>query len=281
MLDAIAGLCHPVRMSSSTPDFQTVTYRTVDSNPIQMDIYRPEGRTGPRPGVLFVHGGGWSGGKRTQFSWHAREMARLGFVAATASYRLAPAYPYPAALDDVQCAMRWLRAHAQELNLDPARIGAYGSSAGGHLVACLGVRDTRCDCEPALSGFSSRAQCVVDVHGLHDFNVLANVKILETSKFAFLGGTQKEKPDAWTDASPLYFIDAETAPIFLAHDPGDPTVPFDQTVAFAAALVKAARPVEFMPTPGSGHGYCYNPENPWSLKLWPRAVAWLTSWLKD
>jgi acetyl esterase/lipase len=258
---------------------QTITYRTINDSSLEMDICLPEGTPGPRPGVLFIHGGGWSGGRRAQFTWHIHELARHGFVAASASYRLSAVARYPAALDDVQCAMRWLRAHAQELQLDPARLGAFGGSAGGHLVACLGTRETRSDCEPALRGFSSRAQCVVDVHGIHDFHALRDIADLEPSVLRFLGA-KEENADAWTDASPIHFVDADTAPMFLAHDPADATVPYGQTVLFAAALVKAARPVEFLPTPGSGHGYCYTPDNPWTLKLWPRTVAWLTGWLK-
>jgi acetyl esterase/lipase len=260
-------------------DPQTIAFRTFADTALEMDVFPAEKGAGPRPGVLFIHGGGWSAGQRTQFTWHARELAKLGFVTAAASYRLAPAHPYPAALDDCQYAMRWLRAHAAEWNLDPARLGACGSSAGGHLAACLAVRDTRSDDEPALRGFSSRAQCVVDVHGVHDFRTLAPT-VLTACNAAFLGGSAAEKPEAWQDASPAAFVDALTAPIMLTHDPNDPTVPYAQSVSFAAALMDAGRPVEFLPTPGSGHGFVYNPENAWTQRLWPRAVAWLSSWLK-
>lgn len=260
------------------PDPTTVAYRTLADNRLEMEVFAAEQGEGLRPGVLFIHGGGWTAGNRTQFTWHARELARLGFVTATASYRLAPAHPYPAALDDCQCAMRWLRAHAAEWNLDPARIGAMGSSAGGHLAACLAVRDTRSEDEPSLNGYSSRAQCVVDVHGIHDFPALPET-ILARATTAFLRGSRKEQPEAWRDASPIAFVDARTAPIMLTHDPKDPTVPYEQSVRFAEALMKAGRPVEFLPTPGSGHGFVYGPDNAWTKRLWPRAVAWLSGWL--
>lgn len=258
---------------------QTIVYRTFADAALEMDVCPAEKGDGPRPGVLFIHGGGWSAGKRTQFAWHARELAKAGFVTATASYRLAPAHPYPAALDDCQYAMRWLRAHAAEWNLDPARLGAVGSSAGGHLAACLGVRETRVDDVPALRGFSSRAQCVVDVHGVHDFRALAPNALVK-STVPFLGGTAEEVPGAWTEASPITFVDDQSAPMMLTHDPKDPTVPYAQSVSFAAALIQAARPVEFLPTPGSGHGFVYNPDHAWTRRLWPRAVAWLTEWLQ-
>lgn len=260
-------------------DPKTFTYRTVENQALELDLFLPAPREGLRPGVLFLHGGGWNGGKRTQFSWHAKTMAEAGFVAATASYRLAAIAPYPAALDDCQCAVRWLRAHAADFQLDPGRLGAFGSSAGGHLVACLGVRETREEVEPALKGFSSRVQAVVDVHGVHDLTVLASPNRLDKTLNLFLGGTFEEKPDAWRDASPELCVDANTAPMFLTHAPDDPTVPYDQTVRFAHALMKAARPFEFMPTPGSGHGFVYNPEHEWSKRVFPRAQAFLSQWL--
>lgn len=257
---------------------KTLVYRSSGQVELEMDVFPSEQGEGRRPGVLFLHGGGWSGGDRTQFTWHARELARYGFVTATASYRLAPDHCYPAALDDCQYAMRWLRAHASEWNLDPARIGAFGSSAGGHLAACLATRDTRSDCDPALSGFSSRAQCVVDVHGIHDFMTL-DPNVLRECNLAFLGGTREEKSEIWQDASPAAFVDSQTTPLLLTHDPNDPIVPYQQTLSLALALMKAARPFEFMPTPGAGHGFVYDRENIWTQRLWPRAVAWFSGWL--
>ncbi len=257
----------------------THVYRMVDGVALQLDMFPPGRGEGLRPGMLFIHGGGWCRGSRSAFAWHARELAKHGYVAATVSYRLAPAHPYPAALDDCQCAMRWLRAHAAEWSLDPNRIGVFGSSAGGHLAACLGTRDTRDECEPALRGHSSRAQCVVDVHGIHDFLSLDS-RYLVDSKIAFLGGTLEKRGDVWRDASPGLFVDSHTAPVMLTHDPNDPTVPYEQSVNFAAALMKAARPLEFLPTPGSKHGFVYGSDNEWTKRLWPRAIAWLESWLE-
>lgn len=257
---------------------QTFTYFKAGETALELDLYRPETGAGLHPGVLFIHGGGWTGGRRAQFAAHARLFAEAGFVAATASYRLAGVAPYPAALDDCQCAVRWLRAHAADFRLDPGRLGAFGSSAGGHLVACLGVRETREDVAPELRGFSSRVNAVVDIHGVHDFPALAGCANLDC-KEQFLGGTFAEKADAWRDASPSLFVNGDTAPMFIAHDPGDTTVPYDQSVRLVSALMTAARPFEFMPTPGSGHGYVYNIENDWAKRVVPPALMWLRRWL--
>lgn len=255
---------------------RTLTYAQVGSVSLEMELFLPTIPAPNRPGVLFVHGGGWSGGGRHQFLWHARDMARRGFVAASMSYRLVPGAIYPAQLDDCQRAMRWLRKHAVEIGLDPARLGAVGSSAGGHLVACLGVRDTRDDSDPELQGVSSKANCVVDVHGVHDLPALIDEKKLVETSIKLIGGPITEKQAAWEDASPLRFVDGNSAPMMIVHDPGDPTVPYSQSVKFATALMNAARPVHFIPAPGAGHGFVYGPQNPWTQRIWPDVVAWLT-----
>jgi acetyl esterase/lipase len=258
---------------------RTITYRTMDSIDLQMDIYAPEGTGTGRPGVLFFHGGGWSGGNRTQFTWHAQQLAERGYVAATASYRLCKAGPtYPAAFDDCQAAVRWLRKNGAELGLDPMRLGVVGSSAGGHLVALLGVRETRDDSDPTLQGVSSRPQCVVDIHGVHHLPSLHFPGIIKASA-AFIGGDVLTMPDAWADASPLEFIDAKTPPTMLVHAPDDPSVPYDQSVRFAAALAEHHCHFTFYPCPGAGHGFIYDPGNTWTRRVWPLAVMWLEYWL--
>jgi acetyl esterase/lipase len=256
----------------------TITYRKVNDIELQMDVFVPQKSAELKPGVLFIHGGGWNGGKRSTFFWHAQQLADLGFVTASASYRFSSVAPFPAALDDCQAAIRWFRKHAVEFGLDESRVGVFGSSAGGHLVACLGVRETLDDSDPDLKGISSRAQCVVDVHGVHDLPSIRGESLVKIATL-FCGGTLSEKPEVWHNASPIEFIDDKTAPTMLIHDPGDPTVPYDQSVRYATALMNAARPVSFVPSPGSKHGFVYNPEHVWTKQIWPQAVSWLKFWL--
>lgn len=252
---------------------ETHTYATPATGDLELDVWYPEPTGEARPGVLFVHGGGWSGGKRPQFFWHAEQLAARGYVAASASYTLSGVAPFPAALDDVQLAMRWLRSKADDFGLDPQRLGAMGSSAGGHLVACLGVRETLHP-EIGLSEFSSRANAVVDVHGIHD---LAN--FAGKSCELFLGGPFEEKRELAREASPIFFIDANTPPMLLLHDPDDPTVPYADSVAFAHELLKAGVHTSFLVVKGCGHGFVYGPQNPCTQKWWPDCVAFFERWL--
>lgn len=286
--------------TTTAPAFTTITYGQTPQQPLELDLFLPASRpTTPQtnlpgvPAVLFIHGGGWSGGNRRQFHWHAAQLAARGMVAASASYRLSKVAKYPSALDDCQLALRWLRQHAADYGIDPARIGVMGSSAGGHLVACLGVRDTRprprnagegdapgeVDAPPELANVSSRAQCVVDVHGVHDLPYHVG-KHLDKTCVEFIGGNLDDKRALWEDASPIRFIDEKTAPMLIIHDPKDTVVPYEDSVLFAHALIRAARPIEFMPTPGAGHGFVYSPSHEWTQRVWPHCVAWLERWLR-
>ena len=122
-------------------------YRTGASKQWRLDLAMKKDSNGkPRPGIVVIHGGGWVEGDRSSFasrkhgvSGNIEEFADLGFVAATINYRLSGEALFPTALEDCKCAVRWLRAHAKEYNLDPKQIGAYGNSAGGHLAMLLGM----------------------------------------------------------------------------------------------------------------------------------------------
>ncbi len=258
-----------------------VVYGRAGEHDLRLDLYQPRGAVGLRPGLVFVHGGGWSAGERQGFRWHAEQAARLGYVAVTIDYRLCGQAVWPAQLDDCQRAVRWLRAQAADLRLDPARLGSFGSSAGGHLAACLGVRDTRDDSDLALAGLPSRVQCVIDYNGIHDLRgpVAASDEARDMVT-AFLGAPTEQIPTVSADASPVTFVDDRAAAMLLIHDPGDEVVHYEQSVQLALALMQAGRPVEMLPAPGAGHGFAYSPDNPWQQRTWPVALAWLARHLR-
>src|SRR6266536_2716994 len=144
-----------------------VTYRTVDGEQLGLDVYQPAKKGKNRPAVVVVHGGGWTQGDKSLFAQQANQLAERGFVAFSVNYRLAPAHPYPAAVDDVEAAVAWVRKHAREYGVDPTRIGALGGSAGGHLVGLLGT-----DGEGSLKT-GHRVAAVVSWSGPMDFVSLA------------------------------------------------------------------------------------------------------------
>src|SRR3954468_11590862 len=159
-----------------------------ESGPLAADVYRPHG-PGPFPGILVVHGGAWRMGARADFATIAHGLAERGYTAVAIDYRLAPTYKFPAQIYDCQAAVRWMRSHASELKIDPARIGGFGYSAGGHLVALLGTLDDKQLREPGLAANapSSRLQAVVAGGAPCDFRSLPG----DSERIAFwLGGTR-------------------------------------------------------------------------------------------
>lgn len=233
-----------------------VIYGTVDDEPLLLDVFKPPARTAPRPAVVLVHGGGMFTGSRADMSEPARKLASAGYVAYAVDYRLVDLatrrHPWPDQLDDVQRAVRWVRANAARYGADPERVGAYGWSAGGQLAALLGTRDTRED-SPADATFSSRVSCVLDLAG--DVDLAEYTRPPELHEVvALLGGTFAEQPERYRDVTPLSWIDARTVPFLIIHGTQDDVVPIEQSRRLAAVLRAAGVDVEYVELAGVGHG---------------------------
>jgi acetyl esterase/lipase len=233
-----------------------VVYGMVDDEPLLLDVYRPPVRAAPRPAVVLVHGGGMWTGSRADMAEPARQLARAGYVAVAIDYRLVDAeagrHRWPAQLDDVQLAVRWVRAGADRYGVDPERVGAYGWSAGGQLAALLGVRDTR-DLTLANPDHASRVACVIDLAGDVDLTAYTVPPALD-EVVALLGGTPADVPERFRDVSPLSWIDTQTVPFLVIHGLEDDVVPIEQSRRLVAGLRAAGVEVEYTELPGAGHG---------------------------
>jgi acetyl esterase/lipase len=222
-----------------------------ESGPLKMDVYMPQG-SGPFPGVLVVHGGAWMMGSRVQLAAVADGLAKHGYTAAAISYRLAPKHPFPAQIYDCQAAVRWMRENASELKLDPARIGGFGYSAGGHLVALLGTLgddDFREEGVPNTAP-SARLQAVVAGGAPCDFRVMP----AESRQIAYwLGGSRAEKPDAYRIASPATFITGDDPPMFFFHGARDLLVPAHSAQRMVGLLTTAGVAAEMHTIQHAGH----------------------------
>jgi len=250
----------------------------------KMDLYLPAGFAGPRPGVELIHGGGWQGGDKNFYMPLGRALAARGFVAFSVNYRLTPAARYPAQADDVQSATRWVRAHAGEYHLDPARLGALGDSAGGHLSLILGTRDTQNSTDPALAAQSSHVQCVVDFYGPSDLTTATPaVPQTDGQKYVarvlhdLLGGAPQDSPALARAASPLFSVDAKSAPTLIITGTDDPLVSPAQSERMADALRAAGVETTLAVMYKQGHGFL-NPGDPQTYGA--MAVEWLTRHLK-
>jgi acetyl esterase/lipase len=205
-----------------------ITYIQRDGHALQMDLYLPGAASGAPlparlPAIVFVHGGGWQSGVRANFAPMAIRMAERGFAAATISYRLSPQARYPAAIHDVKAALRWVRAHAGEYGIDPARIAVGGGSAGGQIASLAGVTNgiDKFDPDGGPGAVSSAAQAIVNIDGLSDFTSEAarkeedNPARQPTSAGAWFGGTYAEKAALWHEASPTFYVGPRTPPILF------------------------------------------------------------------
>ncbi len=217
----------------------------------KLDLCLPEKAVGARPGVILVHGGAWVGGDKGSLGGPCRLLAQRGFVAATVNYRLGlksvATTQWPAQLVDVQLAVRWLRAQASKLNLDPQRLGAWGSSAGGHLVTFLGSLKTIYpgDQAPLLANESPAVSWVVDEFGPVDLTANKDAP-LNGVFLTLFGASYQQDPAAYHNASPLFDVGSQSAPTLIIQGTHDTTVPPIQSMELRQALQKNNVPVEFI-----------------------------------
>jgi acetyl esterase/lipase len=214
----------------------------------------------PMPAVLWIHGGGWRGGSHK--GNRALPLAAQGYFTASIEYRLSGEATWPAQIEDCKLGVRWLRANAAKYHVNPDRIGCWGSSAGGHLAAFLGVSGdkTGFDGQGGHPGVSSRVQAVVDFCGPADMTEgslgiqNATGERESPAVLGLAGAPFKEKPAVWKQLSPIIHVTPDDAPILIVHGDKDTTVPIVHSERFEAALKKAGVPVEFLRVKGGGHG---------------------------
>jgi acetyl esterase/lipase len=247
-----------------------LVYRTVDGQDLHLDAFVPTTTsTARRPAIVFVHGGGWTGGLKDSIEDEARWAAQLGFVTVSVEYRLAPDYPYPAAVDDVRAAVRWLRAPAQvaEFGIDPKRIGALGASAGGHLVGMLATTGSG-----ALTK-GSRVRAAVSWSGIMDMtresDTYSAIKYTPTvADFLVCTYDQPGCKEREDEASPISHVDRSDAPMLLVNTE-DEIVPPDQARVMSIALSRVRVPNRLVVLPGDAHAQAYR------ATQWADAVAFL------
>jgi acetyl esterase/lipase len=228
----LAGKLKPIDLTIDVPETVThernIAFGKGGDHPLQLDLYSPKERPHPLPAILFIHGGGWSGGYRQMYHYYCTKFAERGYVAATASYRLSSEAPFPAAVEDVKCAVRWLRANSRKLGIDPNKICVAGGSAGGHLAMMIGYSSD----VPELEGkggnpdTSSRVQAVVDLYGPTDLTDDFAKSRKEVSRF--IGKKFDEAPDTYRLASPVTHVTKDDPPTLILHGSIDSTVPIHQ-----------------------------------------------------
>lgn len=239
--------------------FETgIEYANPDGQRLQLNLARPKTGDGPFPAVVCIHGGGFRAGKREGYDALCHKLAQNGYVALTASYRLAPKYPFPAAVHDSKAAVRWLRANAAKYKVDADRIGTTGGSAGGHLAQFLGVTAgvREFEGDGGNADRSSRVKCVVNVYGPSDFTKSYGKSVDAAEVLPlFLGGNLQTHLKEHRRASPLNWVTPNAAPTLCIHGTEDKYVAHEQAVWIVDRLKNAGVEAELLTLDGAGHGF--------------------------
>ncbi len=228
-----------------------------------LDLYVPLKGKQPYPVVVWVHGGSWMYGDKSEVC-PGSPLLGAKYAIASINYRLDTESSFPAQIYDLKAAVRFLRAHAQQYHLDPDRIAVWGSSAGGHLAALLGTSGNVKALEGSLGygAFSSRVQAVVDWCGPTDFNTAdsqapAYCKIKfhgQTSPVYVLMGGRMDK-NSLASASPVTYVSKDDPPFLLMHGDLDDAIPPGQSKQLHKALLSSGVSSEYHHLPGYGHSF--------------------------
>lgn len=236
-----------------------IEYGKVGDLTLKLDLYRPKDRPKePLPAVLYIHGGAWKSGDKAPAPPHILALARHGYAVASVNYRLTGVAPFPAQIEDCMCAVQWVRVNAARYGMDPDRIGAWGGSAGGHLVLLLGCADASSGLgsKDGPPGISTRVHAVCSWFGPADLVKAAREGTGRTGVLpSFLGGTLEEKPEAYKQASPVTHVTKDDPPVLMIHGDADDVVPIGQSEVMLEKLKEAGVEATLIRVKNAGHGF--------------------------
>ena len=200
-----------------------IVYSRIGTRKLVLDIFYPKKSKQKNPAVLMIHGGGWRSGDRSHNTPTAKLLADNGYVAVSAEYRLSTEATYPAAVQDLKTAVRWMRANARKYKIDTSKIATWGCSAGGQLAALLGTTngDAKFEGVGGYQNYSSNIQAIVDVDGtlafIHPESGEGNDSKGKSAATYWFGFSKTERPDLWHEAAPLNHVSSKTPPILFIN----------------------------------------------------------------
>ncbi len=245
-----------------------IVFATAGGTNLTLDAFIPAG-DGPFPTCILVHGGAWMNGTKTSYITPLfTPLSQAGFTWFTINYRLAPQHRFPACIEDVESAIRWVKAHASEYKADPQRIALIGESAGGQLVSLAGAR----------ASVDTRVAAVVPFYAPHDMALRVKQSPVLPAWVAPLFGLTELNDAAWQtlrDASPINHVRPGMPPYLLIHGTKDDKVPFEQSLSFQKKMQAAGNTCDLIAIEGGTHGM-----GGWE-KLDPGYKEKLVAWLRE
>ncbi|MDD3356499.1 MAG: alpha/beta hydrolase [Dysgonamonadaceae bacterium] len=235
------------KIPETIEEIKNVEYKNVYGKSLQIDLYKPKNAGEPLPLLLFIHGGGWKSGKRSDYMVYLISFAEKGYMTGTVSYRLKRDSIYPASVEDVSDAVEWVFKNGENFGYDPHRVALIGGSAGAHLsmLAAYGWRGSRSQMDSIAN--NNQIKAVVDIYGPVDLtDDYAQTQSLVTG---FMGHSYREKPELYKEASPITYLSKSAPPTLILHGTSDKLVPIHQSDTLKSRLDELEVPCEYYKLP--------------------------------
>jgi acetyl esterase/lipase len=241
-----------------------VVFREFGPVKLRLDVYRPRHATGPVPAAIYIHGGAWVTGNRRHSRFMLYELAAAGWAVFSISYRFAPRFPLPAAIEDCKAAVAWVREHGAQYGARTEQVVVIGGSAGGHLASLVALTPNDPRFQPGFEGADTRVQGAVVLYGVPDFEAaffdeslvgfaLFQEKVLFKTRY-------KDNPEVFRMAQPVSYLSKDAPPMLLVHGESDSLVPIEASRQFYRKLREAgAGRVHLLEVPLGLHAFEITP----------------------
>ena len=237
-----------------------ITYVTANNYEAKLDVYRRRNSPQPRPTLINIHGGGWTGGSKESNSLMFLPFLQMGWNVVNVEYRLARVSLAPAAVEDCLCALRWVHRNAKQYDFDTSRLVVTGDSAGAHLALTTGMLPASAGLDRECPGTEElKVAAIINWYGIVDVVDLLDGPNMKTYAVTWLGSMPDREVVA-KRVSPLTYVRAGLPPVLTIHGDADPTVPYTHALRLREALDKAGVPNRLVTVPGGRHGNFTQPE---------------------
>lgn len=258
-LSTVLALLSVAYTFAGEPSHRDIEYARVGDVSLKLDLYFPKQNDAPL--IVYVHGGAWRGGSKSDVP--ILKLLDHGFAIASVDYRLSTQSPFPAQVHDIKAAIRFLRASSEQFHINTKRMALFGSSAGGHLAALVGVTNGNKELEGTVGEHlnqNSSVQCLVSLYGASNLQTIlsqsteAGLKMRVPALQLLLGGQPTDKPELAKLASPIAHLDLLDPPLLLIHGNADPQMPPQQSRELSLAYAALRLPVQHIIIAGGKHG---------------------------